>query len=150
MLKPDRQYNIADSDPSYYMGGVAASGIVVAYPTGDVVPPGLDDNAQYAIVPTNVSNKIVGILMNEVVNPDLSNTELQSHLNKVPINHKVEIVRRGWFVTDQLEAGIDPVVGGNLYFKVGGQLTTTASSAVIGRFESVVTNGFARVFINIA
>ena len=150
MLKPDRMYNFADSEVSFYMGEVASEGILVAYPTGDVLPPGLDDDAGYAVVPTSVADSIVGILLNEVENQDLSVTELRSHLNKVQINNKVEIVRRGWFVTDQVDTGVTPQAGDDAYFVAGGLFTTVASSDKVGKFEGDINSaGFVRVFVNI-
>lgn len=150
MLKPDRNYSPADSDISFYMGETADAGIMVVYPTGDVSPPGLDDDANYVTVPTDTSEKAVGILMNTVVNLDLSRTELSSHLNEVQINNKVEIIRRGWFVTNKLASSITPSPGDPLYFAATGVFTTATGSEIVGRFESGVnSDGYARIFVDV-
>lgn len=151
MLKPDRSYNIADSEISFYMGETADQGILVAYPTGDVQPPGLDDDANYAVVPTSVDQKPVGILMDTVVNEDLTRVELRSHLREVQINNKVEIVREGWFITNKLSDGITPTAGDDLYFAVNGLFTTETGSEKVGSFESSKSaDGYARIRLKIS
>lgn len=150
-LQKDRMFNHGESEVSYYMGEVAAQGILVAYPTGAVQPPGLDDDANYAIVPTAATQKPVGILLDTVVNKDLTETELNRSKRERQINNKVEIVREGWFVTDRLASGITPSAGDTLYFTTGGLFTTATGSEVVGSFESEKnTDGYARIRLKIS
>lgn len=150
MLKPDRNFDRARSEISYYMGEVAEQGILVSYPTGDVLPPGLDDKDQYAVIPADDTVVPLGILLDNVVDKDLTDCAPNKSRREVQVNNKVEIVRAGWFVTDQLEDGIAPAPGDDMYFIAGGLFSTTAGSAVVGKFESTVdANGFARVYVQL-
>jgi len=150
MLKPDRHFNPADSECSYYMGVVANQGILVAYSTGDSLPPALDDANGYAHVPLTTDAKPIGILLDNVVNKDLTDTYLNRSRREVQINNKVEIVREGWFVTDRLVAGINPSPGDDMYFAVGGLFATATGNQLIGTFESTVDgDGYCRIRLKI-
>lgn len=156
MLQRDMLFDRGDSETSFYMAEAAEAGIIVCYPTsGTVSPPGLDDADNVAIVPTSTSDKPIGILMdtvkadsdrylpNETVREVLFDTAAGTY-------PKVEIIRRGWFVTDMIHTGATVTPGAAAHFAVGGTFTSVTTSARVGTFESNKdADGYARVRINL-
>ena len=150
-LKGDRNYNDG-VDISFFMdttgerGGIVvaktvASGAgmdnadaVVLYPTGD---PSGEDNA-------------VGLLLNDVVNYDLTKRHINKHRDEVQIGSKVAILRRGTVVTDMISGTPDGYK--KAYFNSAGQLTETdTGTETVGKFLSKKdSDGYAKVEINIA
>lgn len=151
MLKPNRFFNPADSEVSYFMNETGEAGSPVAYPTGDVMPPGLDDAEGIAVIPTATNQHLIGILCTNVVESNDPLSGRRQHLNEVWVGDKVEIVRAGWFVTNRLEDGITPSPGDNLYFNADGLFTDQSGSAKVGKFESAVDeDGYARILLRIS
>ena len=149
MLKGRRHYGQADSEISYFMVSAAAQGIIVSYPTGAIAPPALDDADNFARIPAAKSEQPLGLLLDAVVSRDLTKDHLNCHKRETNIGGKVEIARRGWFITDQI-TGADPSAGDKAYFDVGGLLTIETGSLQVGVFESDPdADGFVRVHINI-
>ncbi len=157
MLNRNMLFDRGDSETSFYMAEAAEAGILVAYPTsGTVSPPGLDDADNIAIVPTSTSDKPIGILMDTVKELTdsryLPNETIREVLFDTAngVYPKVEIIRRGWFVTDQLHTGATAAPGAALYFAVGGLFTSASGSARVGTFESHEdADGFARIRLDV-
>lgn len=150
-LKGLRNYNDG-VDISYFMnttgerGGIvisvtAGSGAamdqaenVVAYPTGQA--------------PSGVSP--VGLLLNDVVNYDLTKQHINKNKDEMQVGGKVAILRRGMVLTNYISG--TPTAHAKAYLNNLGQLTATdeGSAPQVGRFlTSKDADGYAKVEINI-
>ena len=109
----------------------------------------------YAAAP---SGKVaVGILLNDMVNIDLTRQHLNQHKDEVQKGGKVTLLNKGWVVTNSLE-GTDPNAGDLAYISHSGNLSADAGLAgsdatnemIVGRFLSDVDeDGYAKVFIDL-
>jgi predicted nucleic acid-binding Zn ribbon protein len=149
MLKRDRFFNRGDSEVSFYLNEVAEAGIVLIYPTGAVGQPGLDTDVNTATVPTGTTGQPCGVLMQDVVNKDLTTCPLMQSKMETQVGSKVEVLKGGWILTDMIHTGSSPAPGNAAHFTAGGLFTTTTSSVRVGTFESAKVNGFARIRIQL-
>lgn len=150
MLKRDWFANRGDSEVSYFLNETGEAGVVVIYPTGDVQQPGLDTSVNTATIPTGASHgKPIGVLMNTVVDKDLTTCPLMQSKGEVQKGSKVEILKGGWIVTDMIDTGSSPAPGDAAHYTAGGLFTTTTTSVRVGTFESDKVNGFARIRIQL-
>ena len=98
---------------------------------------GLDDPNSSVRLPTNSGGVPVGILMNDVVNKDLTRLHLNQHKDEVQVNGKVAILKQGTIQTNMIFPGISPVAGSGAYYTTSGLLTTSVvSTALVGKFAS--------------
>ncbi len=102
----------------------------------------------------------IGILMNDVVNKDLTREHLNQHKDEVQIGGKVTILTKGTIVSDRVDG--TPSGGQEAFYANNGSLTTTSPyissdpddtsflTERLGRFLGGVDNdGFAKVEIDI-
>ena len=140
------------TDITFFMNVVAERGLVVIHDTSGS-GASLDQSDAVVAVPTGQavsSTKPAGLLMNDVVNLDLTRQHLNEHKDEVQVNSKVRLLRRGWAVTDKISG--TPNAGDSAYYTNTGLLTPTdpGSGPKVGRFLSKKDNdGFAKVEINI-
>ena len=149
-LRPDRNEHLTDL--SFFMNETAERGIIVVHSTGGSGSAMDDSNAKVIAPVTTVSGKNpAGLLLNDVVNLDLTRQQINFHKDEMQKGNKVLLLRRGWIVTDQISG--TPTVGAKAYFTVAGQISATnqdSLSTQIGRFLSVKdADGYAKVDINI-
>lgn len=161
-LKTDRRH--VDSDISNFMNATAERGGIVsvgstAAPSGSAM-----DQAENLVeyVATALSGiKPVGVLMNDVVNLDLTRQHINFHKDEVQIGGKVTVWKKGVVVTDRIYPGHTPAKGGRAYVGHSGYFATSNvggadhtdvnhEGKVVGRFESAKDeNGFARVYVDL-
>ena len=98
----------------------------------------------------------VGILLNDVVNKDLTRTHLNQHKDEVQKGGKVTVLRKGWVVTDRIAGS--PVAGNVAYVQGTGLITNhmypdtaqASGNLAIGRFlSSPDEDGYAKVEVNL-
>ena len=160
-LKADRYEESTDISFFYNEGTATRGGVVVldaALASGAAMDQG-DNKVKYAqAAGTDVP---VGILLNDVVNKDLTRTHLNQYKDEVQKGGKVTIMTRGWVVTNNLEG--TPIAGEKAYAvgvgvgsATAGAITnatlfTGASGALcIGRFMSRKdADGYANVYVNL-
>lgn len=128
-------------------GGVAVHKVLSA--SGAAMDQG-DNQVAYDLAATGTVP--VGVLMNDVVNKDLTRTHLNQYKDEVQAGGKVTIMNRGWVVTNALDA-VTIVPGEVAYASAvaSGNITnvSTANNA-IGRFgSSQDSDGYAKVFVNL-
>ena len=145
-LKPDRVEHLTDL--SFFMNETATRGQIVTHSTSsEGSGAAMDDSAALVIVATGSGDSPAGLLLNDVVDLDLT----RQHINEVQKGSKVLILRRGTVVTDNV-AGT-PAAGAKAYFDNDAKITTTgggANTTQIGRFLSKTdADGYAKVEINI-
>ncbi len=153
------------TDQSFFMNETATRGIIVVYLTGG--SGSAMDNASAVVgVPTGTASGTdpAGLLLNDVVNLDLTRQHLNQHQDEVQQGSKVTLLKTGWVVTDDITG--TPTVGAAAYYDNAGQLTPVnplASIAVpsadwnlnvdrhkVGQFMSIAdADGFVKVAINI-
>ncbi len=154
-LKADRQIDAVEL--SYYMNEVATRGTIAVVSTaGSGIV--LDNVNSVATISTSPSGKKpIGMLLQEVVNIDLTRYPVNFHRDQVNSGSKVTLVRKGWLSTDQIVGTPNAQDFAVLYDsgKVSGLVIGSATyneSAYpkIGRFLSKVDQaGYARVEIDL-
>ena len=156
-LKSDR--NEVETDISFFMNEVATRGGVASISTvgsGAAMDQG-GALVTYAALP---SGKIpVGLLVNDMVNIDLTRQHINQHKDEVQKGGKVTLLRKGYVVTNNIE-GTTPTAGAPAYVAHSGNLSIAdlsnddtdadGSTRVVGRFLSTVDeDGYAKVYIDL-
>jgi hypothetical protein len=149
-LKPDRKYNDG-TDIHYFMSETAERGIIVIHDdTTSGVGAAMDDADAAVKVPTDASGTPAGLLLNDVVNLDLTRQRLNPHQDEVQLGGKVTVLTHGWVVTDKIVSGDAPKAGDPAYFAASGELSTTDTSDQVGKWLSAKdSDGYAKVEINL-
>jgi hypothetical protein len=154
-LKADRYEE--STDISYFMtaatgdrGGVVCLDLLSA--SGAAMDQGDNTVSYQAAAATDVP---VGILLNDVVNKDLTRTHLNQYKDEVQLGGKVTVLTRGWVVTNKVTG--TPSAGDLAYAsETIGEIATVAADAeasgnlAIGRFMSAKdADGYAKVYVNL-
>jgi hypothetical protein len=161
-LKPDRHEVVTDI--SFFMNETAERGIIVTHSTAGSGAAMDDSNALVAIPTTASGSAPAGLLLNDVVNIDLTRQHLNQHQDEVQKGGKVTLLKQGYVVTNKLEVNSKPTVGAPAYVASSGLLSTTNPDAnpergtdveqfntKVGRFLSTEdADGYAKVYIDIA
>jgi hypothetical protein len=148
-LKPDRIE--AYTDISFFMNEVAERGGVVVHVTSGVGVSMDDSNAVVTYAADSTGKKPAGVLLNDVVNLDLTRQHINWHKDEVQVGSKVALLRQGQVTTDMVAADANPSAGADAYFGANGVLTTASANSVkVGRFlSSKDSEGYVKVDINI-
>jgi hypothetical protein len=150
-LKPDRIELL--TDVSFFMSTTAERGGVASVVTATSgVGVSMDDgNAVVAYAAVASGAKPVGVLLNDVVNLDLTRQHINWHKDETQVGGKVTLLRQGQVTTNQLVAGTTPSAGADAYVGVSGLIGTSSTNAVkIGQFLSAKdTDGYAKVSVNL-
>lgn len=149
-LKPDRIE--AYTDISFFMNSTAERGGIVVHagPGGSGVS--MDDaNAVVEYPEDPAETAPAGLLLNDVVNYDLTRQHINWHKDEVQVGSKVTLLRQGQVTTDSVASGVEPVAGDDAYYTALGDLTTDSTDSVkVGRFlSSLDADGYVKVDINI-
>jgi hypothetical protein len=158
-LKLDRYEESTDISFFYNEGTATRGGVVVldaaalAGASGAALDQG-ENLVKYATVtPTSVP---VGILLNDVVNKDLTRTHLNQYKDEVQKGGKVTVLTRGWVVTSNVEgspkagdlAFASPFTAGSICN--GTTFAAQSGELAIGRFMSRKdADGYAKVYVNL-
>lgn len=155
-LKTDR--SVLDTDISFFMNEAATRGGIASVSTGGS-GAAMDQGealVTYAAVP---SGKVpVGLLLNDMVNIDLTRQHLNQHKDEVQKGGKVTLLRKGYVVTDNIQGS--PSAGDPAYVAHSGNLAasdlsnddtdTDGSTRLVGRFLSGKDqDGYAKVYIDL-
>jgi hypothetical protein len=155
-LKSDR--STLQTDISFFMNEAATRGGVASIATGGS-GVSLDNGAAVVAYGAVPSGKVpVGILLNDMVDIDLTRQHINQHKDEVQKGGKVSLLTKGWVVTNSLQG--TPAAGDLAYLGHSGNIATEdlsnddtdadGSSRVVGRFLSAVDqNGYAKVFIDL-
>lgn len=153
-LKGSRVIGQTEVDIHYFMNVTGERGYVVVHNTtgsGEA----LDQAQQTVTVSANPSGKVpVGILLNDVVNLDLTRQMINRHKDEVQVGSKVAILRRGRVVTNAIEAAATPTAGEPAYLANSGLLSdakvNVPNNPIVGRWDSAKDeDGYAAVYINL-
>ena len=151
-LRPDRDEHLTDL--SFFMNEVTERGIVVCY-TSQGSGAAMDDSTAVVAKPANASEAVskhpAGLLLNDVVNLDLTKQHINFAKDEVQKGNKVLLLRRGWVVTNMISG--TPVFGEQAYMGTDGNLVTSSqfsAGTAVGRFLSTKdADGYCKVDINI-
>lgn len=148
-LKPDRIEN--QTDISFFMNTTAERGGVASVVTGGVGASMDDADAVVSYAAVASGAKPVGVLLNDVVNLDLTRQHINWYKDEVQVGGKVTLLRHGQVVTNMLVAGITPSAGVDAYVGASGLIGTSSTNAVkIGQFLSGKdADGYAKVSVNL-
>ena len=154
-LKGDR-YEL-QTDVSFFMNEVAERGGVVVL---NNTPSGAAMDASNNVVTyvADPTGKVpVGILLNDMVNLDLTRQHINWHKDEIQKGGKVTILRKGYVLTNKISTSGTPVAGNYAYVADSGLISTSlraleldAGAQPIGRFMTAKdADGYAKVEINL-
>ena len=155
-LKTDR--STLQTDISFFMNEAATRGGVVALSTGGS-GAAMDQGAALVTYAATASGKVpVGLLLNDMVNIDLTRQHLNQHKDEVQKGGKVTLLRKGYVVTDNIQGS--PSAGDPAYVAHSGNLAASdlsnddsdadGSTRIVGRFlSSKDQDGYAKVYIDL-
>jgi hypothetical protein len=151
-LKTDR-YEF-QTDISYFMNEAAERGGMASLSTGGS-GAAMDQGVNLATYASTGSGKVpLGILLNDMVNIDLTRQHLNQYKNEVQKGSKVTLLRKGYVVTNRIQ-GAAPAAGGNVFVAHSGNL---AASDLVGQGTQPVVgvwlsspdqDGYAKCEINL-
>jgi len=154
-LRPDRVEHLTDL--SFFMNETAERGVLVVHLSAGGSGAAMDDALATVEVPDTLgeidalTGLPAGLLLNDVVNIDLTRQHINYHQDEVQQGGKVLLLRRGTVVTDQYSG--TPEAGEAAHFWMGGLLVAASDSTdsvQVGRFLSQPdADGFVKVEINI-
>jgi hypothetical protein len=151
-LKSDRLELQTDISFFYNDGAVTRGGVVVH----DTAGSGAAMDQGVNLVKKHTSGTPVGILLNDVVNKDLTRTHLNQHKDEVQKGGKVTVLRKGYVVTNKITG--TPVAGSVAYAdratagNIAVDAITSAASGnlAVGRFLSTKDeDGYVKVEVNL-
>lgn len=148
-LKSDRVELLTDI--SFFMNSVAERGGVVSAVGNGGAGAAMDDAdavVEYAADPSGALP--IGILVNDVVNLDLTRQHINWHKDEVQLGGKVTVLRQGQVLTNLVDG--TPAAGADAFVAASGYISTTqASGAVkIGQFLGATdSDGYAKVSVNL-
>jgi len=148
-LKPDRVELL--TNVSFFMTAKEFRGGIACVKTSGA-GASMDDAGAVVEYAAAVTGKPVGVLLNDVVDLDLTRQHINWYKDEVQVGGKVTLLRQGEVVTNMLVAGINPAAGDAAYVGASGLIgTSSASSAAkIGQFlSSKDADGYAKVSVNI-
>ena len=154
-LKSDR--NELQTDISFFMNETATRGGVVSISTGGS-GAAMDQGAALVTLTAASGKAPIGILLNDVVNLDLTRQHINQHKDEVQKGGKVTILRKGYVVTNSLSCATAAVAGDPAYSQLDGTIAnsgcvsddTGRGSGPIGSFlSSVDEDGYAKVEVNL-
>jgi hypothetical protein len=146
-LKPDRIELL--TDVSFFMSTTAERGGVACVVTGGSGISMDDANAVVGYVAAVSGSRPIGVLVNDVVNIDLTRQHINWHRDEVQVGGKVTLLRQGQVSTNRVTG--TPSAGADAYVGASGLIGTSSTNSVkIGQFLSAVdSDGFAKLSVNI-
>lgn len=149
-LKSDRIELLTDI--SFFMNTTGERGGVVTAVTGGSGVAMDDASAVVAYAAVASGSKPLGVLLNDVVNYDLTRQHINWHKDEVQVGGKVTLLRQGQVTTNMLVSAISPSAGTDAYVGASGLIGTSSTNSVkIGQFLSGKdSDGYAKVAVNIA
>ena len=159
-LKPDRIET--QTDVSFFMNNATSSTIerggIASLTAGGGSGVAMDDSSAVVVYATASSGtEPVGVLLNDVVNIDLTRQHINWHKDEVQGGGKVTLLQVGQVTTDKVTgtvaAGDSAYVGASGLFSASAPAdgTTEDENYRVGRFlSSRDSDGYVKVAVNIA
>lgn len=155
-LKADRHEEQTDIS-FFYNDGTATRGGIVVLDNTNASGAALDQGVNLVKYAQAAATSVpVGILLNDVVNKDLTRTHLNQFKDEVQKGGKVTVMTKGWVVTNNITGNPTPGQVAYADSATAGNITNSASGAqasgnlAIGRWMSRKdTDGYAKLFVNL-
>ena len=123
-----------------FMNTTGQAGYLVVHNTATSGAGAAFDDANSVVALASIVNgsgeRPAGVLLQNVVNKDLTSTHLNVHNRETQVGGKVALLSRGSVVTNAIAAATNPIPGDAAYFTVGGNFLPLA-------FASTVSTGIA-------
>jgi hypothetical protein len=154
-LKGMRQVNPYAQRLDFFMDEVAERGNVCVISTGGSGVAMDQGNALATVAASPSGTSPLGMLLQDMVNKDLTRTHLNYYKDECQKGGKVLIARKGWFVTNRVTG--TPTIGATAYLANSGLLSATvhsvggiAATPKVGQFLSTLDeDGYAKVEIEL-
>ena len=155
-LKTDR--STLQTDISFFMNAAATRGGIATLSAGGS-GASMDNGAAIVTYDADPSGTVpMGLLINDMVDIDLTRQHLNQHKDEVQKGGKVTLMTKGWVTTSNLQG--TPAAGGIAYVGQSGNVCTSTFAATmdggiatdqsVGRFlGSADEDGYAKVFIDL-
>ena len=152
-LKSDR--STLQTDISFFMNETGEKGQIVVFSTAGSGAAMDQAQALVTVAAADATNIPVGVLLNDVVNLDLTRQHINFHKDEVQQGGKVSLLKKGYIVTDRITgtpaagaiAFLDDADTGN--FTTEDEVADTKYSQV-GRFMSIKDeDGYCKVEVNL-
>ena len=156
-LKADRHEETTDIS-FFYTAGTATRGGVACLDAVGASGAAMDQGVNRVIYKTAAATDVpVGILLNDVVNKDLTRTHLNWYKDEVQVGGKVTVMTQGYVVTNSIDnVTVTPGQVAYASATTAGNLTNVAASATasgtlaVGRFMTAKdADGYAKVRVNL-
>ena len=157
-LKADRYELQTDISFFYNAGTVTRGGVVVHGTAGSGAA--MDQGQALCTYAANASGAVpLGLLLNDMVNIDLTRQHLNWHKDEVQKGGKVTLLRKGWVVTSSIE-GADPAAGGLAFVAHSGNVAASdlmrddadmdGQTRIVGRWlSSPDQDGYAKLEVSL-
>jgi hypothetical protein len=153
-LKADRHE--LQTDISFFMDSTATRGGLVCISTAGS-GSAMDQSGAVVEYAADASGKApAGVLLNDMVNLDLTRQHINWHKDEVQKGGKVTVLKKGYVVTDSIYPGESPAAGGLAYVAHSGFISTGSKDSgdgreqIVGRFLSTKDeDGYVKVEINL-
>lgn len=155
-LKADR-YEESTDISFFYTAGTATRGGVVCLDLLSASGAALDQGDNTVSYQAAAASDVpVGVLLNDVVNKDLTRTHMNYYKDEIQQGGKVTVMTRGWVVTNNVDGTPSPgdtayasdTVAGN--FSNSAADATASGNLAVGRFMSAKDDdGYAKVYVNL-
>jgi len=147
-LRPDN--DVRADDISFYCNDTSSTRGGVAVLSTGASGVALDNGSAVVTYATDPSGKVpMGILMQDMVNYDLTTREPNYFKDEVQTGGKVRLATQGWVVTDKIYPGVTPAAGDNAYVTTSGLFINSVTSnrhPLVGQFlSSKDEDGYAKV-----
>jgi hypothetical protein len=137
---------------AFFMNEVAERGGVASLLTAGS-GAALDQSASKVTYAADPSGAVpIGVLLNDMVNKDLTRTHLNFHKNEVQIGGKVTLLKKGWVDTNSIDPGVTIAGGDPAYVGPSGLFSNVQAEGafLVGSWDaSVDEDGYARVNVNL-
>jgi len=147
-LKSDR-YELQTDISFFYNAAATTRGCVVCHGGTAGTGAAMDQGANLCAKSASSSAKVLGILLNDVVDKDLTRTHLNQYKDEVQKGGKVTVLRKGYVVTSNVTG--TPAAGDVAYQceTTAGNVATSGTN-VVGAFLSAEdADGYAKVEVNL-
>ena len=154
-LKADRYEESTDISFFYNEGTASRGGVVLHDGLALASGAALDQGENLVKYATPAATDVpVGILLNDVVNKDLTRPHLIQHKDEVQKGGKVTVLTRGWVVTNMITG--TPTPGAIAYASTTGTIGIVAGigaasgNLAVGRWMSRAdADGYAKLYVNL-
>lgn len=153
-LRPDVVLNPYADRVDFFMNQTAERGAIVSLSTGGS-GVAIESASNAVVYRSSASGAVpLGVLINDVVNLDLTRQDYNPYKNEVQLGSKVHISADCTVVTNMITSGVSPAAGDAAYLAADGRVTNVNTGAVasplVGRFlSSKDEDGYAKVRVNL-